>query len=200
MTPPCGPRPLVRLECPHLFLRHADHDHAVGHRPTRAILGDHVVFPLAPLERDQRDVLRGRVGLDRRDQPIEHRREQRRRRNRMAQVIAEEVAQPARRLQLRHVRVEVQAIETANGQGHMVANKLVDVGHRRLLLAKKSPDATPRGVRRGRPTSAPTLLFPVKLRLKPAPALFTRRFEAQLHWEPVRVIAWVARMGLARRD
>ena len=33
----------------------------------------------------------------------------------------------------------------------------------------------------GRPTSAPTLLFPVKLRLKPAPALFTRRFEAQLH-------------------
>jgi hypothetical protein len=26
--------------------------------------------------------------------------------------------------------------------------------------------------------------FPVKLRLKPIP-LFTRRFEAQLHWQPV---------------
>ena len=25
----------------------------------------------------------------------------------------------------------------------------------------------------------------MKLRLKPAPALFTRRFEAQLHWQPV---------------
>lgn len=29
-------------------------------------------------------------------------------------------------------------------------------------------------------------LFPVKLRLKPTP-LFTRRFEAQLHWCPVTV-------------
>ena len=29
--------------------------------------------------------------------------------------------------------------------------------------------------------------IPVKLRLKPAPALFTRRFEAQLHWEPVGI-------------
>ena len=28
------------------------------------------------------------------------------------------------------------------------------------------------------------LLFPVKLRLKLAPMLFTRRFEAQLHWSP----------------
>ena len=26
-------------------------------------------------------------------------------------------------------------------------------------------------------------LLPVKLRLKSAPALFTRRFEAQLHWQ-----------------
>ena len=29
-------------------------------------------------------------------------------------------------------------------------------------------------------------LFPVKLRLKPAPTLFTRRFEAQLHWQPAK--------------
>ena len=29
------------------------------------------------------------------------------------------------------------------------------------------------------------VFIPVKLRLTPAPALFTRRFEAQLHWEPV---------------
>jgi hypothetical protein len=65
-----GARSLVRLERPHLFLRHADHDHAVGQRPTRAMLGDHVVFPLAPLERDQRDVLRGRVGLDRADESV----------------------------------------------------------------------------------------------------------------------------------
>jgi hypothetical protein len=28
-------------------------------------------------------------------------------------------------------------------------------------------------------------LFPVKLRLRPALTLFTRRFEAQLHWQPV---------------
>ena len=34
-------------------------------------------------------------------------------------------------------------------------------------------------------------LLPVKLRLKPMPALFTRRFEAQLHWLislPFRVV------------
>ena len=30
-------------------------------------------------------------------------------------------------------------------------------------------------------------LLPVKLRLRPTSSLFTRRFEAQLHWEPVSV-------------
>ena len=142
-------RTLVRLERAHLLLRHADHDHPVVHRPARAIVGDHVVFALAALERDQRHVLRGRVGLDGADEAVQHRRKQRGRRDRMAQVIPKEVAQPTRRLQLGHVGVQVQPVETPNGQGHVVANKLVDVGHRRLLLAKKSPDATPRGVRRG---------------------------------------------------
>jgi hypothetical protein len=32
---------------------------------------------------------------------------------------------------------------------------------------------------------ANTPYFPVKLRLTHGPALFTRRFEAQLHWQPV---------------
>ena len=57
----------------------------------------------------------------------------------MAQVIAEEVAQAAGRLQLRHVGVQIEAVETANGQGHVVANKLVDVGHRRLLWRGNRP-------------------------------------------------------------
>jgi hypothetical protein len=48
---------------------------------------------LAPLERDQRNILRGREGLNRADKPVEHGREQRGRRNRMAQMIPEEVAQ-----------------------------------------------------------------------------------------------------------
>jgi hypothetical protein len=41
---------------------------------------------------------------------------------------------------------------------------------------------------RGTPTLVvgANALFPVKLRLKPASALFTRRFEAQLHWSPDR--------------
>jgi hypothetical protein len=44
-------------------------------------------------------------------------------------------------------------------------------------------------------TSAPTPLLPVKLRLKPAPALCTRRFEAQLHWndQSCRVVTMSAR-------
>ena len=36
-------------------------------------------------------------------------------------------------------RVQIQAIETPNGQGHVVANKLVDVGHRRLLWRGNRP-------------------------------------------------------------
>ena len=42
-------------------------------------------------------------------------------------------------LQLRQVRVQVQAVETANGQRHVVANKLMDVGHRRLLWRGNRP-------------------------------------------------------------
>jgi hypothetical protein len=99
----------------------------------------------------------------------------------MAQVIVEEVAQPARGLQLRQVGMQVEAVQTANGQGHVVANKLVDVGHQRLLLAKKSPDALHREYADVTDVGA-NALYPVKLRLKPMPALFTRRFVAQLHW------------------
>ena len=174
-------RPLLRLERPHLFLRHADDDHAVGQRSASAIGRDHIVFARAALKGDERHRLRGRVGFDRAHEPIEHGREQRRRRDGMAQVIAEEVAQPARGLQLRQVGVEIEAVQATNGQGHMVANKLVHVGHRRLLLAKKSPDATPPEYAAGRSVGA-NALFPVKLRLIPMLAIFTRRFEAQLHW------------------
>jgi hypothetical protein len=141
-------RSLVRLERPHLFLRHADHHHALGDRSTRPIVRHDVVFALTALEGDERHVLGRCVGFDRPDEAVEHGQEQRRGGDRMAPVIAEEVAQAAGRLELRHVGVQVEAVETANGQGHVVANKLVDVGHQRLLLAKKSPDATPPGVRR----------------------------------------------------
>jgi len=47
-------------------------------------------------------------------------------------------------------------------------------------LAKKSPDATPQEYADVTDVGA-NALYPVKLRLKPAPALFPRRFEAQLH-------------------
>ena len=110
------------------------------HRPTRAILGDDVVLPLPALERDQRDVVASCANvLIGRDEAIVQRRKQRRRRNRMAQVIVQEVAQPARRLQLRHVGVQVQPVDAANRQGHVVADKLVDVGHQRLLWRGSRP-------------------------------------------------------------
>ena len=48
-------------------------------------------------------------------------------------------------------------------------------------------------------TSAPTPLFPVKLRLTPAPALLTRRFEAQLHWQPVVKVTRRTETGEAPR-
>ena len=127
------------FEGAHLLLRHADHHHAIREWPPRPVVGDDVVFALTPLECDQRNLLRRGECLNRADKSIEHGAEQRWRRNRMAQMILEEVAQSARRLELRHVRMEVQAIETANGQGHMVANKLVDVGHRRLLWRGNRP-------------------------------------------------------------
>ena len=78
-----------------IFLRHADDDDVIDDGPARPIVGDDVVFALAPRERDQRNVLRRGVSLHRADEAIEHGREQRRRRNRMAHMIPEEIAEAA---------------------------------------------------------------------------------------------------------
>jgi hypothetical protein len=92
-------------------LRHADDDDALVGGGALAIARDHVVLALAGLERNQRDVVPLRKRGDRSDEAIVEWLEERGRRNRMPEVLLEEVAEPAGGLQLRERRIEEVLIE-----------------------------------------------------------------------------------------
>jgi hypothetical protein len=62
-----------------------------------------------------------------------------RRRDQIPEVIVEEVAQAAGRLQLGHVRMQIQAVDTPNLKGDVVADNVGDVGHHTDLLGGRSP-------------------------------------------------------------
>jgi hypothetical protein len=83
--------------------------------------------------------------LYRLDKAIVHRLEQRRRRDGVPEIVAEEVAEAPRSLELRHVGVQIQSIETADLQRDVMADNVGDVGRHRDLLGRKSDDGTPQG-------------------------------------------------------
>jgi hypothetical protein len=51
----------------------------------------------------------------------------------------EEVAQPARRLKLRHVRVQIHAVDTSDFKRDVVTDNVGDVGRHSDLLGGRSP-------------------------------------------------------------
>src|SRR4029453_2747990 len=88
----------VSLERARLFLRHTDDHHAVLAAEASTMGGNDRIFVLPRLEFDEGYRGVDRKGLDGVDEPIMHRTKQRRRRDGLAEVIPQEVAQAARGL------------------------------------------------------------------------------------------------------
>src|SRR5262249_13407367 len=132
----------------HLLLRHADDDDPFLPGEAPPVLGHDVILPLLRFERDQRDAVTLGEALDGANEPIMQRLEQRRRWNRMAEVFLQEETETPRGLQLRHPRVQVQAINAADLERHVLADNGSDVGRHRTLLGGKSDDGTPPGAPR----------------------------------------------------
>src|SRR5262249_15440124 len=62
--------------------------------------------------------------------------QQGRRRHRVAEVVVQEVAQAARSLELGHVTLHVEAVDTPHLERNMLTDNRVDVGHHQNLLAE----------------------------------------------------------------
>jgi hypothetical protein len=74
--------------------------------------------------------------VDRGDEAVVHRLEEGRRRNGVAKMIPQEVAEPAGRLQLGSVGVQIQAIDAADFERHVLTDNGGDVGRHWNLLAE----------------------------------------------------------------
>ena len=112
----------------------ADEDHALGGREPGAPAVAHLVLTLAALEWHQRAAVLLCEALDVGEEAIAHRGEQRRRRDRVASMVFEEVPELSRGLQRRHLAVDVDAIDTGNRQADVVLDNGVDVAFHVVLL------------------------------------------------------------------
>jgi hypothetical protein len=129
-------------------LRHADDDDALPAREAPAILGDDVVLPLLGLEGQHRDAIAARKRGDGGHEAIVERFEARGRRDRVAQVLLEKVAEAARRLELGHPGMQIQAVNAPDFERHVLADNGGDVGRHQTLLGGKVDDGTPSGAHR----------------------------------------------------
>jgi hypothetical protein len=165
----------VGFEGAHLFLRGPDDDDPLAAGEPRAVARDDVIFPLTGLECHGGNAVSAGERVDRRQEAVQHRPEQGGRGDRIPQVIVEEVAQTTGRLELGHVGMQVEPVDTADGERHVLADNIGDVGRHQTLLGGMVDDGTARRtpVIASVPTSSP-----VKLRLNQRPRLFPRRFEA----------------------
>ena len=131
---------LVGFEGPHLFLCDADeHDALAGGEP-RAVFGHTHVFALAALERHDLEMLPCRKLLDRGDEAIMPGFEQGGRRHGSTEIVVQEVAQAAGRLELGHIGVQIHPVNATDFERHVLADNRVDVGRHRTLLAGKADD------------------------------------------------------------
>ena len=127
---------LLRFERPLLLLGEAEqHDPARLVKRERWAVGDRV-FILAGLEFHHRNRMRGRKLLDRRGESVVHRLEERRRRNRMTEMIAQEVTEATRGLQLGHIGMQIEPVEAADFERDVLTDNGGDVGCHRNLLAE----------------------------------------------------------------
>ena len=60
----------------------------------------------------------------------------------MSEVVPQKVAEPAGRLQLRHVPLQIDAIETAHRERDVILDNGLDVGRHSILLGGKIEDGT----------------------------------------------------------
>src|SRR5437879_4288629 len=119
---------LVAFEAGGLLLSDADEDDTVFIREAGVLLGGDGVFLLAAAEVDDRNIVQLGEGVDRVSEAFEQRWEQSRRSDGCVQLLTAERGDVARRLEQGHVAVEVQAIDTRDGQGHVVAEYGGDAG------------------------------------------------------------------------
>jgi hypothetical protein len=127
---------LLRFERPLLFLGETEQHHALALGEARAMgIGDRI-FVLAGLEFHHGNGLRRGKLLDRRGESVVHRLEERGGRNRVAEVIAQEVAKTAGGLQLRQIGMQIEAVDAADLQRDVVTDNVSDVGFHRNLLAE----------------------------------------------------------------
>src|SRR5712691_1425793 len=119
--------------------------------------------PLTGLELHGGNAVLARERLDRCQEPVMDWPEECGRGDRIPEVIVEEVAQATRCLQLRHVGMQVEPVDTAHRERDVLADNVRDVGRHRTLLGGKVNDGTPGGARR---CSHRSQHFPVKLRLR----------------------------------
>jgi hypothetical protein len=117
------------------LLGNANEHHPVIAGEARPVPGGHLVLALTTYEVDQRHLVLVGERLDGLDEPIAQRTEQRRRGDRLAEMVTAECHHLAERLERRDVPTQVQPVETGDGQTHVVAEYGGDVGarHRRRL-------------------------------------------------------------------
>ena len=99
----------------------------------------------------------------------------------MAEMVAQKVAEPAGRLKLGHVPLQIDTIQTAHGEADVILDNGLDVGRHQILLGRKIDDGTPREHTDDR--IGPNIISEASPQT-PQPGLFdpiTRRFEAKLH-------------------
>ena len=60
----------------------------------------------------------------------------------MAEMVAQKVAEPAGRLKLRHVPLQIDAIETAHRERDVILDNGLDVGRHSILLGGTIDDGT----------------------------------------------------------
>jgi hypothetical protein len=128
--------PFVRFEGLHLFLRHPDEEDALPGREPSTVGRDELVLALASFERDERQMPRIGELLDRGHEAVVPWLQQRGGRYRVPEIIVEEVAQAARRLQPGHVGVQIHAVNAADFERHVLADNGVGVGRHRNLLGR----------------------------------------------------------------
>src|SRR5712691_3534562 len=162
---------LAGLERPRPLLRHTDQDDAFATLETHAMSVGDVVLPLATLKMDQGNPIAPCQGFDGLDEAVVERPKQGWGGNRLAQMVVYEMPQLPPSLKGWKVAVHVEPVDTGGRQRHVIANNLVDVGHRRAPCKGNSPMLL-----RQRSTPAPKESAPTLLQASTP----TRRFEAEL--------------------
>ena len=131
-------RRLWGFEGAHLLLRGPQHDDSLAAGESRAVVGDDVIFPLTGLELHGRNPVLARERVDRFQESVMHRPEEGWRWDRLSKVIVEEVAQATRCLELGHIGMQVEPVDTAHRERDVLADNVCDVGRHRASLVGRS--------------------------------------------------------------